>query len=90
MTEFLIIIGAISTDSLLSALIGIMGSRRKIGFGWSFLISAIFTPIIGLIAVLLSNKLPQGDRKWGCIAPFFILAALATIILIIILAITQL
>jgi len=80
MTDFLVIIGAIGTDSLLSALVGILGSRRSIGFGWAFLLSAIFTPIVGLIAVLLSDKLPDGDRKWGCIAPFFIIIAIIIII----------
>lgn len=87
MTELLIIIGAIGTDSLLSALIGILGSRRTIGFGWSFLLSALFTPVVGIIAVLLSEKLPAEERRWGCIAPFFILIAITMIVLILIISI---
>ncbi len=52
--------------SLLSILVGLVGARRKIGFGWTFLISVIFTPLIGLIAALFSSELPQGERRWGC------------------------
>ncbi len=52
----------------LAALVGMLGARRRIGFGWSFLISLIFTPIVGLIFVLFSDELPTaGERRWGCI-----------------------
>lgn len=38
---------------------GLLGSKRKIGFGWS-LVACIFTsPIIGLIITLCSEKLPE-------------------------------
>ena len=38
---------------------GTLGSKRKIGFGWS-LVACIFTsPIIGLIITLCSEKLPE-------------------------------
>lgn len=57
----------ILTDSLLAVLVGLVGARRRIGFGWSFLLSAIFTPLVGLICCLLSDKLPDGDRNWGCL-----------------------
>lgn len=81
--DFLLILGAISTGSLLSALVGLVGSRRKIGFGWAFLISVIFTPLIGIILTLLTDELPTGEKRWGCIAPFFILIGLAAVISII-------
>ena len=42
------IIFGILTGSLLSVLVGLVGSRRRIGFGWTFLLSIIFTPLIGL------------------------------------------
>lgn len=57
----------ILTGSLLAVLVGLVGARRRIGFGWAFLLSAIFTPLIGLIFTLISDKLPDGDRKWGCL-----------------------
>lgn len=52
---------------LLAVLVGIIGSRRRIGFGWAFLISLILTPLVGLIVTLLSDPLPGGDRRWGCL-----------------------
>lgn len=53
---------------MLSVLIGILGSRRNLGFGWAFLLSAVFTPLVGLICVLMSDPLPQGaPNRWGCL-----------------------
>lgn len=53
---------------LLPALVGYAGSRRRIGFGWAFIISLIFTPLVGLIFVLLSDPLPAGsDPDTGCL-----------------------
>ena len=78
----------------LDALIGIFGSRRNIGFGWAFIISLLFTPLIGLIAVLLSEQLPDGSepkygilgRSFGCLgAAFMILVAMAIIAAIVLL-----
>lgn len=66
----LIIFGLIS-GSLLSILVGIIGSSRRIGFGWSFLISLVFTPVVGLIVALVSDPLPAGEKRWGCIAPYW-------------------
>lgn len=79
----LIIFGLLS-DSLLSILVGIIGSSRRIGFGWSFLISLIFTPIVGLIVALVSDPLPSGEKRWGCIAP--VLAFLALLLLLAVLS----
>ena len=53
---------------LLAVLVGIIGSRRRIG--WAFLISLIFTPLVGLIITLLTDPLPGGDQRWGCIGTF--------------------
>lgn len=42
---------------------GTLGSKRKIGFGWS-LVACIFTsPIIGLIITLCSEKLPEEQES---------------------------
>lgn len=66
MTLPLLIFGLL-TNSLLAVLVGLVGAHRRIGFGWAFLLSAILTPLVGLICCLISDKLPQGDRKWGCL-----------------------
>lgn len=76
----MLIIFGILSGSLLSILVGILGSRRKIGFGWTLLISLIFTPLLGLVAVLLSDELPEGERRWGCIAPFLVFLVIALLI----------
>jgi uncharacterized protein YacL len=41
---------------IFSALVGLVGKNRKIGFGWSFVLSLFLSPIIGLIITLLSKK----------------------------------
>ena len=75
--------GLLSGHLLLDVLVGLLGSRRDIGFGWAFLISVIFTPLIGLIAVLLSNSLPAGaEPKYGCLGYSF--GCLGTIFLVLI------
>ncbi len=63
---FILIAGAV-TGSLLSVLVGLLGRKRRIGFGWAFVLSLIFTPIVGLIVTLISDPLPQGSQeRWGC------------------------
>ena len=82
MTLSLIIFGLL-TGSLLSVLVGLVGSRRHLGFGWTFIISVVFTPLVGLIAVLLSNPLPQGAApKYGCLGFTFGIMGMALMILI--------
>ena len=71
------------TDSFLAALVGLLGARRRIGFGWTFFLSVLFTPLVGLIVCLLSDKLPYGERKWGCLGTFL---AILTIVLFVFLA----
>ena len=79
-----IIVFAILMGVGIDAFIGIMGSRRNIGFGWAFIISLCFTPIVGLIAVLLSQRLPAGtEPKYGCLGFTFGLFGMALIALII-------
>ena len=62
-----ILIGGALTGSFVAALVGLVGARRHIGFGWAFLLSVIFTPLIGLIVALLSDPLPAGERRFGCL-----------------------
>lgn len=71
------------TGSFLAAMVGLLGARRKIGFGWTFFLSVLFTPLVGLIVCLLSDKLPDGERKWGCLGSVL---AIITIVLFVFLA----
>ena len=41
---------------LLSLGVGAIGNKRKIGFGWSFVLSIFLSPLIGLIITLCSKK----------------------------------
>lgn len=66
MTLLLLIFGAL-TDSFLSVLVGLVGRKRRIGFGWAFVLSLVFTPLVGLIVTLVSDPLPAGSERWGCI-----------------------
>ena len=79
MATTLILYGLI-TSSLLSVLVGLLGARRRIGFGWAYLLSVLTTPLIGLIITLLFDKLPYGERRWGCLG--VILAIIAIVLLI--------
>ena len=81
MDALLLVFGVISF-SLVSVLVGLLGARRKIGFGWSFLISAVTTPLIGLIVTLLFDKLPAGERKWGCLGTILAILTIAMITII--------
>ncbi len=68
MSLIFIVLGAGLFGCLLPALVGYVGSRRHIGFGWAFLLSLLFTPIVGLICCLLSDPLPAGSEpRMGCI-----------------------
>ena len=76
----LLLFGLLS-ESLFAVLVGILGATRKIGFGWSFIISLILTPVVGLICTLISDPLPTGERKWGCIANLILIGAIATLVM---------
>lgn len=69
MSVLTLIFGLLS-GCFLSVLVGIIGSRRRIGFGWAFLLSVIFTPLVGLVIALLTDPLPGDDQRWGCIGTF--------------------
>ena len=76
----LILFGLLS-GSLFSVLIGILGASRKIGFGWAFILSLLLTPVGGLICVLISDPLPTGERKWGCLANLILIGAIVTLVM---------
>ena len=68
--SILTLVFGLLSGCFLSVRVGIIGSRRRIGFGWAFLLSVIFTPLVGLIIALLTDPLPGGDQRWGCIGTF--------------------
>ena len=52
--SILAVIFGILSGCFLAVLVGIIGSHRRIGFGWAFLISLIFTPLVGLIGTVVA------------------------------------
>ena len=87
MSALAVIFGLLS-GSLLSVLVGIIGSRRHIGFGWAFLISLIFTPLVGLIITLISAPLPCGVQRWGCIGTVIALLGILSLVAFLMLLLT--
>ncbi|MBO5812951.1 MAG: hypothetical protein J6R13_00360 [Alistipes sp.] len=82
MVTLTVLFGLLS-GSLLAVLVGILGSKRNIGFGWTFFLSIVFTPLVGLICALVSEPLPQGEpRKWGCLASLIAAITLVGIVLL--------
>ncbi|WP_299103107.1 hypothetical protein [uncultured Alistipes sp.] len=84
-SAFLVILFGALSGCLLSVLVGVIGSRRRIGFGWAFLISLIFTPLVGLIVALLTDPLPCDDRRWGCIGTLLALLGLVSLVVFLLL-----
>lgn len=84
-SAFLVILFGALSGCLLSVLVGVIGSRRRIGFGWAFLISLIFTPLVGLIVALLTDPLPGEDRRWGCIGNLLALLGLVSLVVFLLL-----
>lgn len=84
-SAFLVILFGALSGCLLSVLVGVIGSRRRIGFGWAFLISLIFTPLVGLIVALLTDSLPGEDRRWGCIGTLLALLGLVSLVVFLLL-----
>ena len=84
-SAFLVILFGALSGCLLSVLVGVIGSRRRIGFGWACLISLIFTPLVGLIVALLTDPLPGEDRRWGCIGTLLALLGLVSLVVFLLL-----
>ena len=80
--SILLIIFGIFGGVLLNALVGLIAARRRLGFGWTFLLSLLLTPLGGLICALLSEKLPEGQRRWGCLG-----VVLAMVVIVVLLCI---
>lgn len=41
---------------IMSSLVALLGRKRNIGYGWSFVLCLFLSPIIGLIIILCSKK----------------------------------
>lgn len=73
----LIVLFGIVCSLVLSFIIANAGAKRQIGFGWSLFLGIWLTPIISLVAVLLSDKLlpdeyGRTEKKWGCMFPLIV------------------
>ncbi|MHB1279243.1 MAG: hypothetical protein ACYC1Q_12710 [Bacteroidia bacterium] len=44
-----------------AAVVALLGRNRKIGYGWSFVLCFLFTPVIGIILILTSKKVEPAD-----------------------------
>lgn len=85
MTTLTIFLGVL-TGCLLSVLVGLVGSRRRIGFARAFFISLILSPFVGLIVALVSDPLPPGDYRWGFLhVGFVVLTVLALAVFLVLL-----
>lgn len=80
---FIVLVVSLLSGCLLDALVGLVGSRRNIGFGWSFFLSLVLTPLVGLIITLLSDPLPDGGKRWGCLIPTILTIIFIAIVLIV-------
>lgn len=74
-TLFAIILGY----SALSYLVAYLGKKRKIGFGLTYFLSMLLTPVVGLIAAFASKKEPNTNERrdvifttLGCILVFIL------------------
>ncbi len=85
MNTLSIVLGIV-TWCLVAVAVGLIGSRRKIGFAWTLILSLILTPIVGIIVALTSPNLPHGGEKWGFVhVGFMVLTALALISFLVVL-----
>ncbi|MBO5962542.1 MAG: hypothetical protein J6Q01_05320 [Alistipes sp.] len=81
----ILLFGLLSGHLLFDVLVGLLGSRRNIGFGWAFILSVVLTPLVGFILVLLSEPLPKdAESKYGCLGHSF--GCLGTIFMVLIVA----
>ena len=86
--SILTLLFGVLSGCFLAVLVGIIGSHRRISFGWAFLISVIFTPLVGLIIALLTDPLPGGGQRWGCIGTFVAILGLLFLIVFLMLVLT--
>ena len=86
--SILTLLFGILSGCFLAVLVGIIGSHRRIGFGWAFLLSVSFTPLVGLIITLLTDPLPGGGQRWGCIGTLVAVLGLLFLVVFLMLVLT--
>lgn len=59
----LIILIVLIANAILSHVIAKQGEDRKIGYTNSFLVSFVFSPLIGLLLVIASKELTNEEKK---------------------------
>ena len=75
---------------LLAVIVGLIGSHRRIGFGWAFLLSVVTTPLIGLIVTLCTPKLETKGRKWGCLGTLIGIVMLVLLVVVVLMLLPDL
>ena len=86
-----LVLFGIFSGSLLAILVGLFGSKRRIGFSWAFFLSLLLTPLGGLICALISEPLPEGEENhWGCLAYMILGLGILTIVILTILVLGML
>ena len=88
--SILVFLFGLLAGCLLAVIVGLVGSRRRIGFGWAFLLSVVTSPIIGLIVTLCTPKLETKDRKWGCLGTLIGIAMLVLLIVVVLMLLPDL
>ena len=81
--SLLMLIFGLLAGCLLAVIVGLIGSHRRIGFGWAFLLSVVTSPIIGLIVTLCTPKLETKDRKWGCLGTLIGIVMLVRLVVVV-------
>ena len=83
---FFLILGGLLTHSFLAVLVGMIGARRNIGFGWAFLLSVLFSPLVGLIVCLLSDPREDDSENLGCLGTIMSGIGILGLLLIVLMA----
>lgn len=74
---------------VLAFIIANAGSKRNIGFGWALFLGLFFSPIVSLIAVLLSDKIQPDEsgkiqKNWGCTGPIVIVSLMVVLLAVLV------
>jgi len=65
----------------LDFIIAYAGRKRLIGFGWTLFLGLFLSPIVSLIAVLLSDRIDEDDElNWGCVPPLVLIVIIISLI----------
>ena len=88
--SILVFLFGLLAGCLFAVIVGLIGSHRRIGFGWAFLLSVVTSPIIGLIVTLCTPKLETKDRKWGCLGTLIGIVMLVLLVVVVLMLLPEL